>query len=440
MKKPKRKIKNSISLNKLLYNDRFIMCFSIFSAFVLWIIVSSTSSDPDVKTITDISISIPNISNELQVISQDEDVKAEIRVKGNKIVIGSIQSSDILVTADVSEVTAPGEYKLKLSAKKQGIMSDYEFDSTVSPSTITVYVDRNIDKEFTIEENVDAKADGTHLLNPKELANDTVRISGAESVINRIKTVKAEYTVPETLTKTAVFSVPLHFYDENGTEIVSDYITPQFSAVEVTVPVHKVKDVPIKVEFTNIPDTWEMPSNWIRVSDPESGTIPIAASDEVIDQITEIRTEPIDLSQISLNKTTINDVAIEVPTSCTNVSRVEKVTLSLDMKNFASKSIAVKKVQLRSDIEGVTGKLSGEDFNVTIIGPSDEIKSLRASDVILYANLTESEATAAFITKPLQISIENYKSCWWSYLDGQNNATFTISKQTSTSSQVNTSS
>ena len=120
-------------------------------AFVIWIIVSSTSSDPDVKTITDISISIPNLSDGLEVM-KTEDTKAEIRIKGNKLVIGSVQSSDILVSADVSEVNKPGEYKLKLSAKKQGILSDYEFDSTVTPSTITAYVDRRAEKILKIEE------------------------------------------------------------------------------------------------------------------------------------------------------------------------------------------------------------------------------------------------------------------------------------------------
>lgn len=428
MKRPKRKIRNNVSFNKLLYNDKFVMCFSIFAAFVLWIIVSSTSSDPDVKTITDISISIPKLSDNLQVMSQ-EDVKAEIRVKGNKLIIGSIQSSDILVSADVSEVTKPGEYKLKLSAKKQGIMNDYEFDSTVTPSTINVYVDRYIEKEFTIEENVSAKADGTHLLRSKELAHDTVKISGAETVINKIKTVKAEYNAAEILTKTTSFNVPLHFYDSNGEELKSDYITAEFNAVEVTVPVLKVKSVPIKVEFTNIPDSWEMPDNWIKVGFPEEGTILLAAADEVIDRITEVKTEPIDLSQISSSRTTISNVALEVPSSCTNVNRLETVTLNLNMKNFTSKEFTVKNVEMRSEVAGVTGKLSGNDFNVTIVGPSDEIKNLKAEDIVLYAKLTESEATAAFVTKSLQINIEGYKSCWWNYTEGQNNATFTLSKQ-----------
>ena len=222
-------------------------------AFVIWIIVSSTSSDPDVKTITDISISIPNLSDGLEVM-KTEDTKAEIRIKGNKLVIGSVQSSDILVSADVSEVNKPGEYKLKLSAKKQGILSDYEFDSTVTPSTITAYVDRRAEKILKIEEDVQVQTGSEYLKQQNQLSVDTVKLSGAETYINRIATVKAEYTSNETLTETKTFDVPLRFYDEDGAEVSNDYVTAEFDSVQVTVPVLKVKQVPIKVEFTNIPD------------------------------------------------------------------------------------------------------------------------------------------------------------------------------------------
>lgn len=50
------------------------------------IIVSSTSSDPDVKTITDISISIPNLSDGLEVM-KTEDTKAEIRIKETSLLL-----------------------------------------------------------------------------------------------------------------------------------------------------------------------------------------------------------------------------------------------------------------------------------------------------------------------------------------------------------------
>ena len=62
----------------------------------------------------------------------------------------------------------------------------------------------------------------------------------------------------ETLTETKTFDVPLRFYDEDGAEVSSDYVTAEFDSVQVTVPVLKVKQVPIKVEFTNIPDSWEI--------------------------------------------------------------------------------------------------------------------------------------------------------------------------------------
>ncbi|MFR2137549.1 MAG: YbbR-like domain-containing protein [Pseudoruminococcus massiliensis] len=437
-KRSPRTIKRNFSFHNFLYNDKYILIFSICMAFVIWIIVSSTSSDPDVKTITDISISIPNLSDGLEVM-KTEDTKAEIRIKGNKLVIGSVQSSDILVSADVSEVNKPGEYKLKLSAKKQGILSDYEFDSTVTPSTITAYVDRRAEKILKIEEDVQVQTGSEYLKQQNQLSVDTIKLSGAETYINRIATVKAEYTSNETLTETKTFDVPLRFYDEDGAEVSNDYVTAEFDSVQVTVPVLKVKQVPIKVEFTNIPDSWEMPDNWVSIESPESGYIQLAASDEVIDSITEIKTEPVDLSQISAERKTMS-VSIEVPTSCTNVDRIEKVTLKFNTDKFTSKSFTVSNVELRSNVSGVTGKLSGNSFNVTIVGPENEVNAMKASDITLYATLTESESTAAFITKPLQISIDGYKSCWWNYSDGENHATFTLTNKLNTSSSPSVSS
>lgn len=433
-KRSLRTIKRNFSFHNFLYNDKYILIFSICMAFVIWIIVSSTSSDPDVKTITDISISIPNLSDGLEVMKA-EDIKAEIRIKGNKLVIGSVQSSDILVSADVSEVNKPGEYKLKLSAKKQGILSDYEFDSTVTPSTITAYVDRKAEKTLKIEEKVQVQAGSEYLKQQNQLSVDSVKLSGAETDIKRIATVKAEYTSNETLTETKTFDVPLRFYDEDGAEVSSDYVTAEFNSVQVTAPVLKVKRVPIKIEFTNIPDSWEMPDNWVSVTSPESGYIQLAASDEVIDSITEIKTEPVDLSQISATRKTMS-VSIEIPTSCTNVDRIEKVTLKFNTDKFTSKNFTVSNVELRSNVSGVTGKLSGDSFNVTIVGPESEVNAMKASDITLYATLTESESTAAFITKPLQISIEGYKSCWWNYSDGENHATFTLTNKSNTSSSA----
>lgn len=433
-KKTLRTIKKNLSFHNFLYNDKYILIFSICAAFIIWIIVSSTSSDPDVKTITDISISIPNLSDNLEVM-QAEDVKAEIRIKGNKLIIGSVQSSDILVSADVSDISKPGEYKLKLSAKKQGILSDYEFDSTVTPSTITVYVDRRAEKTLNIEENVQVQAGSEYLKQQNQLSIDTVKLSGAETDINRITTVKAEYSSNETLTETKTFEVPLRYYDENGEEVSSQYITAEFNSVQVTVPVLKVKQVPIKVEFTNIPDSWEMPDNWVTIASPENQYIQLAASDEVLDKITEIKTEPIDLSQISSVRKTMT-VSIEIPTSCTNVDRIEQVTLKFNTDEFTSKTFTVSNVELRSNVPGVTGKLSGDSFSVTIVGPESEVNAMKASDILLYATLTESESTAAFITKPLQISIDGYKSCWWNYSEGENHATFTLTNKQSTSSST----
>lgn len=112
-------------------------------------------------------------------------------------------------------------------------------------------------KNSKIEEDVQVQTGSEYLKQQNQLSVDTIKLSGAETYINRIATVKAEYTSNETLTETKTFDVPLRFYDEDGAEVSNDYVTAEFNSVQVTVPVLKVKQVPIKVEFTNIPDSWK---------------------------------------------------------------------------------------------------------------------------------------------------------------------------------------
>ena len=52
------KLKNKLSF-KLFYNDKFVMFFSIFVAFISWIYVASTTQESSIFTVTDISISSP---------------------------------------------------------------------------------------------------------------------------------------------------------------------------------------------------------------------------------------------------------------------------------------------------------------------------------------------------------------------------------------------
>lgn len=409
-KKTKTKIRNKLSLNSLLYNEKFVMCFSVLVSFILWIVISSTSADPDVKTVTDITISVPELSNELQVFSMDKD-KAEIRVKGNKLVLGTLQSSDILVTpSDISAVSEPGQYKLNLTAKKQGMTSDYEFDSTVTPSTVTVFVDRRAEKYFDIEENVTvSQSNSEYYYQTPVLSAQKIKISGAESVVNRVASVRASYNVNSALTKTSVFTVPISFYDTNGEQIISDMISAEFENVNVTVPVLKTKRVPIKAQFTNVPDLLEIDDDWLTLS---QSTIQIAAADDVIDSISQIQTAPIDFTKISSSTAKLPGVELEIPTSCRNLDNIDKVDVSFNMVGYTQKVVQVRSIEVKGENSGTSATVVDKSLNVTIVGPSDQISALKSSDISASVNLDGREDFVGYVELPINVSIAKYNKCW----------------------------
>ena len=136
-----KKIKNKISF-KLFYNDKFVMFFSILVAFISWISVASTTQESSVFTVTGIQINLPELADNMRYFN-GEDIKAEVKISGNALVVTNVTKDDIYVTAaDVSFINAPGEYTVDLVPRKSGVKTDYSFVSSVSPSSINVFVDR----------------------------------------------------------------------------------------------------------------------------------------------------------------------------------------------------------------------------------------------------------------------------------------------------------
>ena len=89
----KKKI-SKFRLGKLFYNDKFVMCFSILMAFIFWLYVSSTTQEASVFTVTDIPITLPELTHELKYFNAD-GLKAEVRISGNALVVATVLNPDL---------------------------------------------------------------------------------------------------------------------------------------------------------------------------------------------------------------------------------------------------------------------------------------------------------------------------------------------------------
>ena len=93
------------------------MLFSVIIAFIFWIILSTSASESTTKLITDIpiSVSLSESAKEsgLAVFGTD-DIKAEVSVTGNRLILGQLSKSDIQITAQQSAnmINSTGKYTL----------------------------------------------------------------------------------------------------------------------------------------------------------------------------------------------------------------------------------------------------------------------------------------------------------------------------------------
>ncbi len=410
-KKTAKNKKEHRSLGKLFYNDKFVMIFSALTAFILWIVVSTNSQESITTTITNIPVSLPPLSNELTFFNTEE-LTAEVRITGNALIVSTVSNSDIYVTAaDVSEITSPGEYTINLIPKKSSIKSDFNFDSSPTPSSLTVYVDRYTEKEFAItnQVNIQSVAENRYASSPT-LSQQTVTISGAESIINEIAEVSAVYTFSNTLSTTTTQTVPLVLYDANHRIIQSEYIKMNVENTIVTVPILETKRVPIEVDYINVPSGIILDNSWVNVSPTE---IYLAAPKDVIENLDKITTSTVDLSTINLINNT-STVSLNLPTGCKNLDNIEQATVQFDMTNMAQKSFTIENFSVINQTAERRATVTSKSLTVTLVGPKSEIYALDAKNITAIIDMS-SDFPMGLTEAAVQIQLPDTASDCWVY-------------------------
>ena len=194
-KKKKIKLKKRKTTLSSLFNDnRFLMIFSLVMAFIIWVGVSADSGETGNYPITDIPV-VMDLSEDaendnLNVVSIDgvpvDEFTATVRVKGNNVTVGSLTKSDIQVYgANLGNIVTSGTYTVTLLAKQVGIKNNYDIVS-LNPSEVTVVVDRNIIKEFTLESMIEASAPSDYYKGNPDFSVKTVSVSGPEQSVQNV--------------------------------------------------------------------------------------------------------------------------------------------------------------------------------------------------------------------------------------------------------------
>ncbi len=368
-------------LSKLFYNNKFVMFFSLFVSFCIWISIASGSTESMSKTVDGINLNIElseeAINDGLEVFSGD-DITAQVTVTGNRVTIGSLSKSDIQIVAEgASSITRPGSYIIDLKAKKTGLKSDYEIVSSVSPSRVTIFVDRYREREFTIEDNMQYKVNDEYFAGSMVFSSNKVTVSGAETDISKIAKVAVRGTVENELSESITLKKQIVLFDSYNKPITSDFIKLDMDSVEVTIPVLQKKKIPFDIEYLNKPD-WVDINDFVKIEPTE---IEVAATDEQFKQIGEkVMFKSIDFSALRAINNKFS-FPIELPAGCKNIDNISTASVSIDLSDMVQRTYSISNfefVNIDPDNEAVT---TSSSLSIMLMGLPSELNKIKTSDI-----------------------------------------------------------
>ncbi len=407
--------RNKFNLGILFYNNKVVMLFSVILAFIFWIRLSTSATETTKKMITDIPINI-NLSENAKesglTIFGVNNIKAEVAVTGNRLVLGQLTNNDIQVTARQSAnmINTTGNYTLELVARKNSILTDYEFSSDVSPAFITVLADRVKSSPFDIQADIKYTANPDYYVSPVALSEAAVTISGPESIVSKIAKVNVESEIKGTLSSTTtIHKLPLNVYDADGNKLNTTYLDFSTNYVDATISVFSRKIIPISPKFSSKPEGLNFSSAQIQVNPSH---IEIAAPDEILNETNEIILDPIDFSTISTSNNQFN-IPLKIPTGCINLNNVYSATLKINMSGFTSKIVSADNILFTNLSKDMVATSITKSLNVQVIGPYLQMRNISSSDINVVADMSGKENFTGYTEVPATIKFDSSaKSCW----------------------------
>lgn len=290
-----------------------IKIFALILATVLWMYVMNEQNPPIEASFT-IPIEMRNLSAGLMLVDAPETVR--IKVRGPRSVVVGVSSKDITCYIDLKDLKE-GRHTLKVNAAIPQFLELIE----VNPDKAAVRIDVSSARQFPIEVRVKGTAAsgtmvGKALVNPAQ-----VRLEGPKGQLDLVDKVIAvvDITGKDTDINT---QVPLQAINRDGNEIEGLTIIPDKTDVSVNIlRQENKKTVNVKAVLEgNLPQGLALKKVMVK---PDK--IEVMASKDVVDKLSTINTEPIDMTVIE--KDTIREVKLQLPEGV-NVSQ-NTVTISI---------------------------------------------------------------------------------------------------------------
>jgi len=216
-----------------------------------------------------------------------------------------------------------------------------------------------------------------YVLGTPTVKPQSVVVEGPSTWLKSLSKVVATVDVSNITDEDINVTVPVKLVDDEGNDVRG--ISTKQNSVDVTIPVFRVKRVPIEMETVNqLPDGYEIVDLKLNPS-----YIDIVGKKEVLDRVESISTLPIDIRELMKNKSM--PVELVIPEGVSLLKPDQEVTATLNVEEIVKRTFEltlkdVEVLNLAPDLS-INEEDLNSPFSLTIQGYGSIVESLKEEDI-----------------------------------------------------------
>ena len=409
MKKPRSK------LTQALVNNFWLKVLSVLIAVAAWLAIDEALKPDTTSEIENVPVTIDTTSGVLKNLGlnpiEGADTTVEVVVRGERYVVAGLTSKDVEVVASLSNVTGAGRYDLSLTARNKS-NKDFEIVA-VDPATIRVRFDKLVEKTFPVEVDISGlSVPSDYMLAERVVEPNEITVRGPEAEIAKIDRCVVPLSFDGEISKNTTVTETIQLLDKEGTPILSDELSYDKREASVTLKVLKSKELPLTIEFLNVPAGFPIEELEYSLSNE---TLTVAGPPDIVDGMTSYNIGYVDLRTLGTEGEYQFDVVL--PTDFINIDKVETVAVSFDMSEFTTRTFNVTNIRIVNSPVGYTvTPVTKQISSVVMVGRPEVLETLSSGDIVAEIDMSSRDISTGQLKVVANI-IAPTKGLVWAYGD-----------------------
>lgn len=357
-------------MDKQKRQDVIVRICCLVAAVVLWMYVRSSEDPVITSTLKYVPVEILNadtLSEKGLVLIDNQDFYINLSVKAAASIVSDLdKNKDFKLVVDLQGYTfQPGENKVKVMVKE-------------SPTGVTIAnadalymkidVDNLVEKSINIVSEVSGKVKEGYYSSDPVISPNNIIISGPERIVNQVEKGVVQLNLngaSEDISK----SLKIKLVNEDDREITGVTLNQEY--VQVNVDINKGKMIKVNTRTTGSAQN----NIFIESISTNPVEVEVAGDSNLIDGLSYINTEEIDLSRIT-DSTTL-DVNLVIPEGVKIINDLKSVKVKVVVTKYKEKVFTLPLNYINLD-ENLILEESNSTIDITVVGTEKNINELTA--------------------------------------------------------------